>query len=524
MKARLSEHTSMLEALNEMSGQLIGELQAIHFHLVDHIQQCNQSIITELRKRFKSIPEAAVLIQQLDSLSPKAHMPHSPDIQANWGWTEWAHWATLEYLPYRSWQQRFEITVTELEKYSANFENWLFAHYPKLKHETKTPLVHGTHKRISEVIDEGNIVLWVIVDNLDWQNAMSLVKYMNRESMFLTSNPEPKLSMLPSETYTSKRALVGGQLPCDILEGLDYEGLLSSRWGEGFAKLARNCSTLTQLVADEASLYVYMFDELDKIAHATWIDRESLIQHTLSWLTSKIKEAATILATKGRLRIIVSSDHGSIKLPANSIKATKPAYAKLDEEHARFAGIRDMKHLSPGQWYFLEKTAFGLKENYAVPKGNVYIETKPLGLTHGGLSPEETIVAHLEFGLEPPLWYPLILVYRGAPLRLGRDEIVKLSLINRNKVSISQVRIQLLSQNLETELQKVPPESDCNTDEIQINIPPRTMVSDSNEVKLEAKIWFNAFGEARYEDITVRLPVIRMWKEVTKIDLFGENK
>lgn len=522
-KNHLPEFASVSEALRGMSGRLLGEAQAIYLYLLDHMDECNQALIAQLRQLFKSVPEATVLIEQLGAISPKAPMPRAPDPQRNWGWCEWSEWATQEYLPYRAWIQQIGISERAVDKYAEDFGDWLFSHYPTLKHEANTPLIYGTSKRILEVLNDGYIVLWVIADNLDWQHGMYLVKYMAQEGLFLSSNPEPKLSLLPSETSTSKRALIGARLPCDLPEALDYEGLLCNKWGDDVAEFGRNEPTLTRLTAEEATLYVYMYDELDRLAHGHWVDRESLIQHDLTWLASKIKEAATILATKGKVKVIVNSDHGSVKLSSNATKAAKPAYAELDEEHARFAVVSDAKHLAREQWYFLEKIEFGLRENYAVPKGYTYIEAKPIGLTHGGLTPEETIIPHLEFGLEPQPWAPLMLAYRGTPLRLGREEKIRLVLINRNAVSLSKVRIQFPSQGCETELHRVAPESDSFTQELSIYLPPKIPVSASDEVILQAIISFNVYGATQSEDAPIRLPVLRMWREATEADLFGRS-
>jgi len=521
-KSRLVDSPSVVQVLPEMSGELMGEIEAIYLYFLENIGECDLVTISELRKRFDSLDEATGLIGELDARVPKSCVPAPPDPERTWQWREWAEWVTQEYLPYRSELQHADRGSTEVDEYVRRYEDWVYNQYPTLKYDAATPLVHAIVKHVEKTIDEGFVVLWVIVDNLDWQHAMDLIRHMNKEGLFLIGDPHPRLSMLPSETFISKTALLSGRLPAETGEPADLGALLRSRWGEDTVAFARNEPSLSRLVAQDAGLYVYMYDDLDRLAHGQWVEREGLIQYSLRWLARMVSEAVRVLATKGKVRVMVSSDHGSVKLPDGAHRAVRPAYSKLDEEHARFAVVPDASALDPGQWYILGRTEFGLTEDYAIPKGYTYIEVKPRGLTHGGLTPEETIVAHLEFQLQPQPWLPLALLYRGSPLNLGREQKIRLVLMNPNLVTLFRVRIQIPSQVLEAQLLRVPPESECLTNEISVFLPPKAPVTTGEEVLVQALILFNAYGSAQCQDAMLRLPIMRLWRP-SEMDIFGEG-
>jgi len=521
-KSRLIDSPSIVQVLPEMSGELIGEIEAIYLYLLGNMGGCDLVTILELRKRFDSLDEAKGLIDELDTRVPKSCVPAPPDPERTWQWREWAEWVTQEYLPYRSELQHADLERKEVDEYMRCYEDWVYNQYPTLKYDASTPLVHAIAKHVEKTIDEGFFVLWVIVDNLDWLHAMDLVRHMHKEGLFLLGDPQPRLSMLPSVTFISKTALLSGQLPAEAGDPADPGVLLCSRWGEDTVAFARNEPSLSRLVAQDARLYVYIYDDLDRLAHGQWIEREGLIQYSLCWLARMVSEAVHVLATKGKVKVIVSSDHGSVKLPDGAHRAVRPAYSKLDEEHARFAVVTDASVLDPGQWYVLSKTEFGLTEDYAIPKGYTYIEVKPRGLTHGGLTPEETIVAHLEFELEPQPWLPLALLYRGSPLNLGREQRIKLVLMNPNRVTLSMVRIQIPSQAIETQLLRLPPESECLTSEITMFLPTKAPVTTGEEVLVKVLILFNAYGSAQSQDAMLRLPIMRMWRP-SEMGIFGDS-
>jgi hypothetical protein len=97
----------------------------------------------------------------------------------------------------------------------------------------------------------------------------------------------------------------------------------------------------------------------------------------------------------------VSTDHGSCLLPKGSKGYNKPEGAEIDDKHKRFVRLNQIEPLNDN-WFYLEKDAFGLRENTAIIKGYNFIgKRKPKGLVHGGLTPEETFIPHLEFCLSP---------------------------------------------------------------------------------------------------------------------------
>lgn len=184
--------------------------------------------------------------------------------------------------------------------------------------------------------------------------------------------------------------------------------------------------------------------------------------------------------------MLIGSDHGSTLLPADAPcwplpreaqevydiwddDATKPA-----EKHSpRAVVITDPQRLPPGgsdRWYFLERTRYQLAEHYLVPRGYAYVEHRPTGWTHGGLTTEEVIVPLLHLAPEQLLIEPVEVRLVGT-LRTNQPATLTLEVINPNPVPLDTVSIQIERIDSLTMIERIAAQSTHRDD---ITVQPIT--------------------------------------------------
>jgi len=515
-RRQITDDTRIEDVLSEMSGELLGELEAVGSELKPRPDKCDRPLILQLRHQFSSIEGAARLLHEIEGLIPPTK-PREP--QEAWGWDEWSLWAAQEYLPYREWLDVQKREDAELDRYALMYGDWLYESYPVLKIALE-PLVFGVAKRIRQLVDEGYVTLWIVIDNLPWVYGLRLVDEMMKHGLVARGNPDIRLSMLPSETETSKRALIGGRLPRDVDPDADYNHLLWARWENVPIRYEKNQPSLDALVSKHASLYVYQYDELDLIAHRFVVDRESTVQSTLQSLATVIAGAVELLRTRfDNIIVAVDSDHGSTLIPKRAKRLNRPPGARRDtDKHRRFVTLSHDTDLNREGWYLLRPAQFGNREIFAVTRGYRCVEKRPLYYTHGGLTPEETIVPHIEF--EPGTksrWKPLEVLYEGQPVRPGRTQEATFSIRNLNQTRLSDVR--LLIQGVESQPIEVDTEEQGQIENVPISVP--TTVREP-EFMIRAYVRYVAYGRHSSEEVSIRIP-IRLIAIETGIDEIFEE-
>ena len=118
-------------------------------------------------------------------------------------------------------------------------------------------------------------------------------------------------------------------------------------------------------------------------------------------------------------------------------------------KHGRFVKITSEEAIKTDDWYVLDMERFGLSEKYAIPMGYGYIGRKPSGYTHGGLSPEETIVPFLKFSQKSPIKpKELNIIYKGEAILKGRPQQIRFTIKNPNEVEVENVRLEIRKSNI----------------------------------------------------------------------------
>lgn len=518
------EEVNFQELLNGMSGKIIGELEAVYEWLKKNPEKCSIREIDMIQSKFDILEETRNYCDDLVTLIPPKY-PCTPD--PKWTWDKWSHWILTEYFPYRFWLWRSKKTDTKVDEFSCLFSDWLYKNYPKFIHKLE-PLVYGTFYRIKNLIKQGYTVLWILIDNLTWNLSEDLLKMLQAQKINLVEEIFPQIAMLPSETHISKRAILTGQIPSQIQEKtpdvLFRECV--SKLGIN-ARREVNTKNLKQLFSQPAHLYLYQYDKLDSLAHESEykiVDRTSSIQEALSWLVKQIIKEVKELPNIHKLRIVISTDHGSTYIAKSGRNLEIPPSAEEDEtskRHKRFIRIAEKKELNEREWYFLKSQDFGLKNDYVVTKGYFYLTSRPQGYTHGGLTPEEAVVPYLELQAEEqPELKPLDIVYRGKEILRGRPQELTFIIKNSNTFNITNFSLRLPEHMLEIRMpsdKSIKQRSEGETEKFSITLEPKMPVKAGYCI-LYGVCSYKAFGMLRTQKIEIKIGVRQIYKTSEEIE------
>lgn len=471
------EHLKLDEALSQMSGLLSGELKAIQDSIYRGIIKVDRLQVGKLALKFATLPSIESVVNSiLTQLPPNEPSEPDPD------WTEdaWINWAVREYTPYKKWLIDHDQDSTKASRYSLLYEDWLFANYPNFIQRFDC-LVYGSFKHIESALSDGSAVVWVLIDNLPlfWNDTLNRIL---SEAGFLRPNtPVCLLSMLPSETSVSRVSAILGKLPCQVKD-IDTEQFFEEEWkGRGVeARISHSGEELSKHVAEDGDLFLLIYNDLDYLAHQPdheLTNREEIVEFQLRRLSESLKEVIRQVAEVRPVKLVISSDHGSTKIPSSAQNLSIPPSAQVSEtfrQHSRFVRVSHFNALNALEWFFLEGQKFGLQEKYAVAKGARYVGARPTGYTHGGLSPEETLTALSVWQLgkiSPEA--QLSVFHSSSPILRGR--LQPLAVTIRNSFSFDVVNLDILvpSVGAHFKAERIFPQTEVVLGPVEIRLPPK---------------------------------------------------
>ena len=452
---------TITQALSHMAGLSEAELRAISRVLELQSELIDAELLTILQQTFANLPEAAPFIAEWAThVAPS--VPLVPD--ANWTTDRWLHWATVNYLPYFAWIIRTNQPRDHQQQLAVQWSDWLYAHYPRWLNNPDSPLLLGQYAHMRDILerDVRAVVLWLVVDGLTWWQGEMLQQACVGAGLHIRAH-QAGVAVLPSITSVSKRALVTGvpnpshepghPIAYAAKAQLSHSGishLVTYQPGEASKHLSQDETT---------RCYLVFYNRLDELAHSmTSFTDDAGIRGSLSDLAELAARMSRTAATQSRtLHVLVGSDHGSTRLPANAVALTlpqnTPERADWDDvpeqpapaRNTRAAIITDPDRLNTRerqQWYVLDRHQFQLDQHYLVPRGYQYIGRKPSGWTHGGLSPEEVVVPLLHFTPQP-LHRESIDVRFSGELEAFRESVLTLTISNPNTMPLEWVTLSL---------------------------------------------------------------------------------
>jgi hypothetical protein len=514
-------HGMAVSALRSMSGFNEGEMNAITHFCKEHAELVTKDVVERIEVRFGGLSsQAKQTIRELKSIVP---LQRPRELKLDWDWEAVAEWTVKEYFPFARWATKVG-KQKETEEYAILFGEWLYKAYPLLKNDL-APLVYGTWNTVKGYISHNAKVLWLIIDNLCWCYADAFISAFRDQSIFI-SETAAKLSMLPSETRVSKSALIGGKLPFQLAFS-DYEKLLKQCCKEHGIQPARLISDreLIDGKIDESQLTACIINKLDISCHSGCYDLKEEIHDAIKRLAKHVRSfIEREEMSTANLKIVVSTDHGSCEIPQDKKGVKKPSNSMEEERFRRYVFVSDPSDLG-NEWFFLEKDRFGLNESLAIVKGYGFVgHRRPNGMVHGGMTPEEVFIPHMEFCLEPPEFEEVRLSYAGEPIPLGaKEHLVAINVINANKVPVFDVVIDIPSHSLHFEIDKIPGRDEHILSNVKLLLPKSgTDVDDHNVARLCGRYVLTYRDEKRYGEVDLSIMVRRIFERPERPEkLFG---
>ncbi len=416
------------EFLSAVSGYLMEEVEGVKSFIGELTAEIDGSWGTMLGRMievFSRSEAGSDLVSFLRRVMPVSEPAPLGELAS---WEEVRAWLAEQYFPYHEWA----LAVGCLERTTTavgQFERWLYANYYELT-KTSAFAPYALREALQRHIPDSRVVL-IVVDGLPWSYCRELHSLL--EGRGLTSIlPEPVITTLPSKTDTAKPSLVRCQLPGQI--GGQDEVVIP--YGELFASSLglRPCdvevgtateSSLQDLLKSQRRAYLYLCNDLDAIIHKPLPPekRREQILKVLANLCEDIAEARQGFMTRyGEEPVfILSSDHGFTELPKPAKILSLSVADERQLSHCRvlespWPAKADEDALTVGP-----DMLGGGKVAYVVPRGYTCINSRPKGATHGGLTPQETVVPVWVIGSTEGLLYSHVEVaivgdvYRGRP-------------------------------------------------------------------------------------------------------------
>jgi len=457
----------MLLVIQSMSGLTDIELDFFKGWVDTHLSHLTPALLYFAQERFSLLSLTASVFRRLEDLLPSP-IPQTPD--AKWSVERWLVWATEEYFPYFAWIIRSNQPRDTQIDLANCFADWLVRTYSTLLFDQQVPISINQLSKIENVLDAdlADVVLWFIVDGLTWWQGKKLSTICAEHDIGVLQ-AQPMLSVLPTTTSISKRALVRGYLE-RTASNQSIAQFLASR----FENKKREAKVYTQhyelrktLESDiEPGIYTLFFNDIDHHNHETpHFTDDELVDGYLNFITRMVKEGFQQCLRQGlRVKAFVSSDHGSTLLPSQEPVLKVPSFANEVEDDdtpeeefsiktkqipqsTRICATEktptesDLK-LIEKDWYFLRQDIYNLPSHFLIPKGYDAVKRRPKGWTHGGATPEETIVAFIELQPSPiDLIEPLVEI-KGF-LSPHKTSKLQITFVNPNPIPIKIIQFAI---------------------------------------------------------------------------------
>lgn len=468
--------------LLQMSGMLLGEIEAIEDCMDRELISVNRLQVEKIRMKFANLPNAASIMETISAQVPPEEITEP---NPAWGEDAWVSWAVNQYIPYKKWLIDHGRDSSVVSKYCLLYEEWLFVSYPTFIQRVDN-LVYASFKQVEPLVRNGTTVIWVLVDNLPlfWHDVLS--KVLSERGFLRPTPPVYLFSMIPSETSICRPSILVGKLPHQA-RNMNVEQAFAQEWKKRgiTARISHSTEELAKHATEGGDLFLLVYNNLDYLAHQPdheLTNREETARFHIGCLSQELHEVMKQVAEVRAVKLVISSDHGSTKILSGAQNLTIPSSAQVDEalkQHSRFVRLTHFQSLNPLEWFFLEGDTFGLPENYAVVKGNRYVAARPLGYTHGGMSPEETITALSVWQLgQIPTEVELSVFHLSPPIVRGRPQQLTITVRNPFSFDVIKLSIYLPSIGAHFEVDKVLAQTEVALGPIEIRLPAKYPVSN----------------------------------------------
>jgi hypothetical protein len=518
-------------ALVQMSGLSEAELYALNTMLDRCPDALDSRLLQTIRNRFLHLPYAQLTLRKL---AKKIAPPEPPLPDLTWPVERWLHWATQQYLPYYAWVIHNDRGHTHQQACALHYSDWLYAQYPSWLNDDRSPLLLRQYQDMYTLIenDDRVVVIWLIVDGMTWWQGDLMREICERHGLQAQAQL-PGIAVLPSITSVSKRALVTGQPTIDLAQPTIAEAARVKLARSNIpAAVGYSLSAAIEALRedDKVRVAIVLFNLIDALAHqtATFTDNAG-IRGYLEELASQLSIAHKACAERGRrLHVLIGSDHGSTLLPKDAPSVPLPNKVleiddvwepELPGQEAQKPGTRaaatELEHIPSFDqqvWYALDRDRFQLDRHYLVVRGYGYIKRRPSAWTHGGLTPEETIVPLLHLASERPQVHPLEIEFRGT-LRAGQAGTVTVVLRNLNPFPVQELTLLVSGTTDEATIMHIGA-----LEQQEVELLFATVLVQAAVLQIRYEVRYNAFGNPYRDEGQARISLRRLQTEDASFD------
>jgi hypothetical protein len=302
--------------------------------------------------------------------------------------------------------------------------------------------------------------------------------------------------MFPSETATSKSALVAGRLPNQIPEQelqkylLLFTGACRDRGVSG--RFIRD-EELKRSRLGEEQVTCWITNRLDTEGHKGYFDIQVGVASLLKAIAGRVRKFVPGHTTSERFCLVISTDHGSCGIPRGSKCIQIPKGTTSDMHRRHVETLVAMP--ADDNWFVLDTDRFALHRPAVAVRGYAYIgKGLPVGLIHGGLLPEEVVIPHVEFSLARTEPVPLECIHSGKPIMGARRQRSEFLVRNFNSVPVTDVIVGFPTISLELKVDGIAAKGEA-TSMGELNLREDLARSALSEVTVAGQGCFRCRGE-----------------------------
>jgi hypothetical protein len=457
LEDKVSKNGNLRDILPFISGHLKEEYDTVEDFLKRHMANIDftwDDLLREIDVRFSQAPNGEKLAELARRIRP-VRKPDSLAIGTEWRIVR--KWLGEQYFPFYSWSlnvERVEETVDAV----ADFEAWLHDAYDDIgRCDAYQPYAVRQHMK---TLTQRMPTLLIVLDGLSWLDGQEWVRLLADNGMGYV-DCAMALTTIPTITPVAKPSLVRGQLPGQLdrteQRAEYYARQLSESLGIPLTDMAFasfSDRSITELVREKKRVYLFMYNEIDGQLHKPQspVQRRTIIASLLRSLAESLSEARKEFRARHHedFAIVTASDHGYTELPD---KAAKKISLEIDEDSTQVVDRRvlwckskgDME-TSPDLWRIGQDLLKGTDYTFDVARGYGYINSKPHGATHGGLTPQEVTVATVTYDPTISVTYSDISINIEGEIRRGRaSNPVRIAFSSSNllPVEVSAIHIRL---------------------------------------------------------------------------------
>ena len=467
-------------ALACISGCLPEEEEVFEEYLRNHIQEIDETWCARLDEAlsvFARKDKPSELVNLIRRIYPAKRPSELPE-DASWEATR--SWLEGEYFPFYSYSlntQRLKETRQSVD----SFEKWLLASYDA---STRTAAYQpfALRKEVADLVDKGPVLL-LVMDAMSWFDCHEFCRCLAARG-FQEIELSTRLATVPTITPVAKPSLLRGQLPGQLYETEQSSAFYAQLLAEAMSLKSDDIAYATfaeaplkDVTRTRKRLYLFLDNEIDTLVHRHLSSgqRSCMIHDHLRNLAQDMAEARReYLERYGQeLALVVVSDHGYTELPGES--CDRLVYIEADdirilESRVVWCSTPESDAESPGFWSVGSDLLKGTTHVFHIAKGYSFINARPRGAVHGGLTPQEAVVAMMVFDpSETVVFHELQFSVAGEICRGRSSNDVLLAVTNPNTQPVQIADLQLRLTKFEQAVRiAIPPgetfEMHCTVD------------------------------------------------------------